>query len=244
MRLLDALIPFLSPAVMAWLLASCSASGGEATDRAAHQSSELPDTFRVSPVLSIGDPELGLIVNAFVRRDRIYVANSALSEIREYDLSGNLVRRIGRRGAGPGEFLFLRWIAPLEPDSLVALDREAWRVTVFGPDGRYARSFSLRLVEYGQPEWIAAYGHSFALGFSKGLDPRRMGSLFRDSVFIALTPVQGPEQEQGGAQLLPSVPGRWWARLSSQSVRAVVEGAQPLFSSRDSILMIAPSDSH
>ena len=58
--------------------------------------------------------------------DNIYVADHQSSDIRVFDSAGNFVRRIGRRGRGPGELQFITGVYYLgRVESPVPLQRSA-----------------------------------------------------------------------------------------------------------------------
>jgi hypothetical protein len=82
------------------------------------------------------------IINAITLSDgRLVVANSGTSELRFFDSQGDFLFSSGRKGGGPGEFEALWTISALAGDSVLALDRRLRRMSVFGPDGAFARSF-------------------------------------------------------------------------------------------------------
>jgi hypothetical protein len=72
-------------------------------------------------------------------RDGFVVADAATGELRFFDAEGKPIRVTGRTGRGPGEFQYLGWAGLLPGDSLAAWDPSLRRLTLFGPDGRYAR---------------------------------------------------------------------------------------------------------
>jgi hypothetical protein len=73
------------------------------------------------------------------RSGLVYAHEQQDQTIRVFDPSGNLVRTIGRKGGGPGEFRrMLR--SGFVGDSLWVYDGDARRLTVFSPEGRYVRS--------------------------------------------------------------------------------------------------------
>jgi len=84
--------------------------------------------FRVTGVLRLSD---GTIV----------VANSGSSQLRYYTATGELLRTVGGKGGGPGEFEALDWISLLPGDSVIAFDRLNRRFTVLDPAGGVARSY-------------------------------------------------------------------------------------------------------
>lgn len=71
----------------------------------------------------------------------IFVAQPADAHVKVVDRDGRLLRVIGRRGAGPGEFQFpaaVGWLA----DTLWVQDMQARRISLFSPDGRFHSSFA------------------------------------------------------------------------------------------------------
>ncbi len=65
----------------------------------------------------------------------------------EYSPRGDVIRKFGRKGKGPGEITFLMHMLRCG-DSLVALDFDANRVSVFGLDGNVSRVFRLKQLPY------------------------------------------------------------------------------------------------
>lgn len=106
---------------------------------------EVP-VWRVSgePIVRVGGPDAGFAAVAGAARTREgFVAAEAVSgELRFYDAQGRLVRTTGGKGRGPGEFQYVGWLGVLPGDSLVAWDPLLRRVSVFAPDGAFARGFS------------------------------------------------------------------------------------------------------
>ena len=78
----------------------------------------------------------GRIVDA-VRTESgaIAVADGDAQVIRVYDLAGRLLRTLGRRGTGAGEFQAIDWLEPAA-DSILAFDLVARRLTMFGAPTR------------------------------------------------------------------------------------------------------------
>jgi hypothetical protein len=94
----------------------------------------------VDTLLTIGDDETAdgaylftSIRHGFVRHDdgRLFVPDAAIQHIRVYDENGTFLRRLGRRGQGPGEFEETEAIALLNRDTLLVRDRAQGRVTLF-----------------------------------------------------------------------------------------------------------------
>lgn len=102
-----------------------------------------------TPLVVIGGENgtgVGRVVGAVrTASGAIAVADGEAQLIRVYDLSGRLLRTLGRRGAGAGEFQAIDWITPAA-DSIIAFDLVARRLTMFGAPGR-ARTASLEGTE-------------------------------------------------------------------------------------------------
>lgn len=202
--------------------------------------------MRIPRVDDSTEPLLGNVYSGFVRGGRVFIANGANREVLEYDTAGMLLRRIGRSGRGPGEFMTIRWIAPLGPDSLLVLDRELRRVTVFDSAGAYVRSFNLTLPEAGEPQWIAEYDTGLALRYSKGVDPRTLtdGGIGRDSDVVILM-TRNPAPGANPSAVLPAFPGRWWKRVPAAGrfhLRSIEGGASPVVAVHDGVLIASSSD--
>ena len=86
----------------------------------------------------------------------IAVADGDAQVVRVYDLSGRLLRTLGRRGSGAGEFQAIDWLAPAA-DSVLAFDLVARRVTMFGAPTR-VRTASLPGVEGAITAPLGRYG--------------------------------------------------------------------------------------
>ena len=102
------------------------------------------------PQLTIGsisgdpDQELDQVTGAVrLAGDRIVVANGGRMELLFYDRNGVLLRRVGGRGSGPGEFQSLEWVARVGPDSVLALDVRGQRISYFDGSGNFVRSVRL-----------------------------------------------------------------------------------------------------
>lgn len=67
-------------------------------------------------------------------RGRIYVADWFSAQVTVLDSTGGVVRTLGRKGLGPGEFRAIRGLQVLPGDSLLVYDPSAGRLSVFAPD--------------------------------------------------------------------------------------------------------------
>ncbi len=151
-------------------IAVCACAGGEADSETytARDSAGIRIVENVAPVWREGDEwhlseqpvrdiggqegdpdyELYRVSNAVRLTDgRIAVANSGTNEIRYYDASGAFLLDAGGEGEGPGEFSFVSWVSRYRGDSIAAYDMRLMRVSVFGSDGQFGRSFPVRGIE-------------------------------------------------------------------------------------------------
>jgi hypothetical protein len=94
------------------------------------------------PVLEIGradgsDADLLYRVAGALRTSDggLAVLNAGTNEVRLYDVSGTLVRTLGREGAGPGEFRFPVSLRRTAGDTAVVWDRQLRRLTRVPLDG-------------------------------------------------------------------------------------------------------------
>jgi len=71
----------------------------------------------------------------------IVVADVAARAIVFFDSSGRLLRKAGREGRGPGEFLSAGWVGRCHGDSLFVWDRLQNRITVLDSAGKFARDY-------------------------------------------------------------------------------------------------------
>jgi hypothetical protein len=118
-------------------------------------------------------------------RGRIYVADMFQPSVLVLSPDGRVLRRIGHRGAGPGEFRSVRDVQVLPGDSLLVYDANLVRVSVFAPDsGRPAYVVNLAERLPGAPPfhlarapatggYLAQFQAWLAFGPGNALEPRR-----------------------------------------------------------------------
>ena len=103
---------------------------------------------RGEPVVDIGGGDEGgqdlHLVRGAVRLGdgRIVVANGGSGELRHFDSTGRYLRAIGKQGQGPGEFVSLGPVWRIPGDTLVALDNQLLRFSLFAPSGDFVSSVS------------------------------------------------------------------------------------------------------
>jgi hypothetical protein len=92
------------------------------------------------------DQELFRVRGAILLRDgSIAIANNGTHEARVYGPAGELLRRIGREGEGPGELSSLEGIWTLAQDSIALWDADRKQVIVYDPRGAYARTVQVNI---------------------------------------------------------------------------------------------------
>lgn len=137
-------------------------------------------------------------------RGNIYVADWLRAHVSVLSPRGDLLRNIGRKGAGPGEFQSLRVVQILPEDSLLTYDPSLGRVTVFEP-GTFATKYSFNFpaatrrvpFDVHRSPNNRLYLARFRRGYPSGADPatyrnrkdvvaayRVDGTLVRDSMLV------------------------------------------------------------
>lgn len=237
--------------IAAFLVSLLACGSGDEAKRA--ETGAGVDTLVFRPSVTIGsvsgrdDEVLVRAFSGFRSSQGIVIANRNPPEIREYDTAGALIRRMGREGAGPGEFRHLTWIAPWGGDSIAALDARLSRITVFSPAGAYVRMLGLEALDYGGVEWLGTNGTSLVVGMSQLVDPRQLpvGGLARDSFTLAFVDRTGAEVA-GALTGSGRIGGRWWRRVASADavgIAMVETGPQPLVAASAGVLIVSASDS-
>lgn len=80
---------------------------------------------------------------------RIYVFDHDDNQIRQYDLRGRFLGRVGRKGSGPGEYQFADGLAIVQDSLLMVCDRSNMRVSLFTPDRKFHRAVPMARLIYG-----------------------------------------------------------------------------------------------
>src|SRR5688500_8166212 len=87
---------------------------------------------------------------------RMIVAHNSANEILIYSAAGELEKRFGKEGSGPGEFREIsRLFTTRDGDSILVYDLPQFRATVFDTLGTFVRSFSPAPVRAGQPSFVS-----------------------------------------------------------------------------------------
>ncbi len=71
----------------------------------------------------------------------IYVSDSRNHFILKFDSLGKFLKKIGRKGQGPGEFSNPLYICCDDRDNLVVYDSNNGRIQIFSPEGEYLENF-------------------------------------------------------------------------------------------------------
>ena len=123
--------------------------------------------WRLSGTFFITDAEVG-------DDGRIYAADKEQSQIRIFDADGDLIRAVGRKGKGPGEFQEPLAVALSPDERMFAVRDENRRVSLFSRDGTYQQSFVLsNILPSGSASMTFVNDSLLAIG---GFKPKSMYS--------------------------------------------------------------------
>ena len=107
-----------------------------------------------TPLRAVGGDErdsmaiLQLVAGAMRQSDgTLVVADRGSSQLKYFDGSGRLLRTVGRKGRGPGEFEYIAWLLACSGDSAFVADIGNRLVSVVAPDGRLTRRFAMETSE-------------------------------------------------------------------------------------------------
>ena len=93
-----------------------------------------------------------------VNNKQVYVADTENHRISIFTLEGQLIRTIGSRGSGPGQFNWPSAVA-ISPDGDMYVTDYNHRVQVFSPDGVFRREFGKGQLSYPLNILLTADGH-------------------------------------------------------------------------------------
>lgn len=97
----------------------------------------------ISALDAAGDEPLSRVRTVIgLRSGATVVYDEAAAEIALFDPSGRFVRRIGRTGAGPGEYGAVYGMTALPTDQVVLWDGSGARINVYHTDGSFQRQWS------------------------------------------------------------------------------------------------------
>ena len=151
------------------------------------------------------------------QRGRAWVADDPTSSIFLFDSAGRFVRKIGGKGAGPGEFQQHGGLATLRDGRIAHLDFSNARVSFFSPAGDYltswpipAATFMLRSallvdpsgglrIQWRNYQWTATVPATLLLGLREG------GAAFGDTIGVFAPDVPAFVYEAKGPGGRPSI---------------------------------------
>lgn len=144
-------------------------------------------------ILALGDDESKPVEYLFEEprfvltdsKNNIYVAEMMEMAIRVYNKNGEFIRKIGRRGRGPGEFLDFTLVYINSKDIIIVFDNFSARISFFSKDGKFIKqqpyffneiSWPRGICELNDGKYVLSYkleDESFPLHiFSKDLKQR------------------------------------------------------------------------
>lgn len=190
------------------LCAACSSDPADGRDFTLRDSADVvivesgrpalgPDAWTVpgEPLVSIGGAEAEVLLHPTdaIRRDdgRIVVADEQGHRLTFFSPTGDLVRRVGRQGEGPGEFQSPSTVDRFRGDSLMVYDHTRRQVSILAPDGSFGRSLPVR---FGPNYWAGGVVQDslvFLWSPGEGRPRRDRTGMYWDSTWLAL--YRGPE---------------------------------------------------
>ncbi|MEW6456711.1 MAG: 6-bladed beta-propeller [Acidobacteriota bacterium] len=107
--------------------------------------SSFKDVFQLKEMITLSPSIfLGSIHDCAVDREKnIWIADSRKFDIKKIDKYGNFLFSLGRKGQGPGEFLFPSGIC-IKGDEIYVVDPRRRDLQVFQKDGKYRYSFKIQ----------------------------------------------------------------------------------------------------
>lgn len=191
------------------LLMACSPPSGDERGREVDgEQHAVPEwTLSSQPSLDLGGEgaEALLMVTSAVRTPSgdLVVANAGTAELRWFDALGRSLRTAGRRGSGAGEFQHIGWVGVVAGDSVAAWDPVLRRLSVFTPDGRFARSVPIA-ARGPFATVVGVLDGSLLLGARSSAEPSQ-GSVWRDSLLLLRVDLGGKVLDTLG-----TFPGTEW----------------------------------
>lgn len=116
----------------------------------------------------LGDVEYLFNDPKFVLTDKeynIYVAERSELTIRVFDQNGNFLRRIGRRGRGPGEFLDITLMFINSDDEIIVFDNFNAKINFFKISGVFIKQITFKFDDILWPRSIIENNKHYLLGF-------------------------------------------------------------------------------
>lgn len=102
-------------------------------------------TVTLEEELSIGGEKYDMIFRpqSFIvdQNENIYISDFQDQSIKVFDPGGKHIKTIGRKGEGPGEFLYIGNLTFLPDGRLMVMDINVNRLSLFDSDGKYINSY-------------------------------------------------------------------------------------------------------
>ncbi|HEV7589092.1 MAG TPA: hypothetical protein VGO40_13340 [Longimicrobium sp.] len=139
-------------------------------------------------------------------RGRIVFPDFSDRNVKVYDATGALAAILGRAGSGPGEFAALM-TAQAYHDSVVAYDMDGSRLSVFGPDGRFAGARAPGFLRVPMPFTLRVVDDSLFLLIAPGIGAphRKLLALVRPDGSIRSQFLDPARSMGGGPQVAQAV---------------------------------------
>lgn len=120
-----------------------------------------------SPILAIDNEEPNYFISkpnglAVDERDNMYIADMQNNCIMVYDSAGYFLKKIGRAGQGPGEFMIPVDVA-IAREKLFVLEAENFRVSILDLEGNFIRSFRVEPLTSDQKIAVSKDGNIICL---------------------------------------------------------------------------------
>ena len=186
-------------------------AGGLATAGVTFAATQQPAKWSVEakPTLTLGESEadtndmFSQVVGATrLPNGQVLTGDVGSFALRLFAADGKLVRRFGRKGAGPGEIGHLKGLLRCG-DSIVTMDIEAQRTSVFTLGGTYVRSFRFASPQPARPPYASACngaGDFVHFGWENQTD--MIGGAYRGKVPLWLS-----KTDSSVRQLIATIPG-------------------------------------
>lgn len=143
------------------LCLGAGACGGD-NDSVQESPSHL-DTQTITAIGTSEDPLFG-VAGAVLVGDTIVVANGGSHALQFYGIDGNLLKKVGGRGMGPGEFSSIDGIQVIE-DRLFVFDHDQDRISEFLRDGSFVSSTQLARIDgWFSPKPLGVFRNGAFLG--------------------------------------------------------------------------------
>ena len=162
----------------------------------------VPDT------LSSGAGEFGVVADADLLLDgSLAVLDEMAAEVRVFSRKGEFIRRIGRKGQGPGE-LSGQWtlgILPISSGRLALPDVDNQSIIVFDAEGSHQTNIHWDVMRETIPQWRVLSGDTVLVLITTeethSFVRRTLDGDWRDTVTVQDPPAQGPSPMDGRSHL-------------------------------------------